>query len=75
LRFARGLFCNTVGEKVLAISPEAIDIFLEHHWPGNVRQLENIIKRAVGAGAEKIIEIAHLPREMRKLAMGNGGGL
>ena len=69
------IYYNTIGEKVLAISPEVMDIFLEHHWPGNVRQLENIIKRAVGAGADKTIEIAHLPREMRKLAMGNGGDL
>ncbi len=69
------IYYNTVGEKVLAISPEVMDIFLEHHWPGNVGQLENIIKGAVGAGADKVIEIAHLPREMRKLAMGNGGGL
>ena len=69
------IYYNTIGEKVLAISPEVMDIFLEHHWPGNVGQLENIIKRAVGAGADKIIEITHLPREMRKLAMGNGGGL
>ena len=66
---------NTAGEKALTISPEVMDIFLEHHWPGNVRQLENTIKRAVSAGADKIIEITHLPREMRKLAMGNGGGL
>ena len=69
------VYYNAAGEKALAISPEVMDIFLEHHWPGNVRQLENIIKRAVGAGADKIIEIAHLPREMRKLAMGHGGGL
>lgn len=69
------IYYNTAGEKVPALSPEVMDVFLEYHWPGNVRQLENIIKRAVGAGADKIIEIAHLPREMRKLAMGNGGGL
>ena len=69
------MYYNAAGEKVLAISPEVMDIFLEHHWPGNVRQLENIIKGAVGAGADKIIEIAHLPREMRKLAKGNGEGL
>jgi DNA-binding NtrC family response regulator len=69
------IYCNAAGEKTLAISPEVIDIFLKHHWPGNVRQLENIIKEAIGAGADKIIEVAHLPREMRKLANGNGGDL
>ena len=69
------IYYNAAGEKALAISPEVMDIFLEHHWPGNVRQLEKIIKGAVDAGADKIIEIAHLPREMRKLAKGNGGDL
>jgi DNA-binding NtrC family response regulator len=69
------IYYNTAGENVLAISPEVMDIFLEHHWPGNIRQLENIIKGAVGAGAHKIIEIAHLPREMRKLAKDNVGDL
>ncbi|MBL7224507.1 MAG: sigma-54-dependent Fis family transcriptional regulator [Desulfobacteraceae bacterium] len=69
------IYCNAAGEKALTISPEVMDIFLKHHWPGNVRQLENIIKGAIGAGVDKIIEVAHLPREMRKLAKGNGGEL
>ncbi len=66
---------NAGGEKALAISPEVMDIFLEHHWPGNVRQLENVIKGAVDAGADKMIGTAHLPQEMRKLAKGNGRDL
>ena len=66
---------NAAGEKVLTISPEVMDIFLKHHWPGNVRQLENVLKEAIGAGVDKIIEVAHLPREMRKLAKGNGEDL
>ena len=69
------IYCNAAGEKALTVSPEVMDVFLEYHWPGNVRQLENLIKRAIGAGAEKMIEVAHLPREMRKLAMENVGGL
>ena len=69
------IYCNAAGEKALTVSPEVMDVFWEYHWPGNVRQLENLIKRAIGAGAEKMIEVAHLPREMRKLAMENVGGL
>ena len=69
------IYCNAAGEKALTVSPEVMDVFLEYHWPGNVRQLENLIKRAIGAGAEKMIGVAHLPREMRKLAMENVGGL
>ena len=69
------IYCNAAGKKALTISPEVLDIFLGYHWPGNVKQLENIIKEAIGAGVDKIIEAAHLPREMRKLAKGNGGDL
>ena len=69
------IHCNAVSEKVLTVSPEVMDVFLEYHWPGNVGQLENIVKRAIGAGAEKIIEVGHLPREMRKLAMENAEDL
>ena len=31
----------------LEIAPDALKLLEEHHWPGNVRQLENVIERAV----------------------------
>ena len=65
---------NAGGRNTPAISPEVMDVFLEYHWPGNVKQLENIIKESIGAGVDGIIKVAHLPREMRKFGMGNGGG-
>ena len=34
------------------ISAELANLFLEHEWPGNVRQLENMIKRMVVLGSE-----------------------
>ena len=69
------IHCNAAGEKALTVSPEVMDVFLEYHWPGNVRHLENIIKGAIGAGADKIIEVAHLSGEMRKLAVEKLGEL
>ena len=69
------IYGNGACEKALTLSPEVMDIFLAYHWPGNVMQLENIIKKAIGAGAEKTIEVVHLPRQMRKLAMKNVGDL
>ncbi len=29
-----------------AISPEAMELLLQHRWPGNIRELENAIERA-----------------------------
>ena len=31
----------------LTIQSEAYDALLRYHWPGNVRQLQNVIERAV----------------------------
>lgn len=34
-------------KKILGISPDAMECFLQHAWPGNIRELENAIARAV----------------------------
>ncbi|HEV8551570.1 MAG TPA: sigma-54 dependent transcriptional regulator [Polyangiaceae bacterium] len=34
-------------KNVTGIEPEALDVLLEHPWPGNIRELENVIERAV----------------------------
>jgi two-component system response regulator AtoC len=43
------------------ISGETMQLFMEHDWPGNIRELENLIKRAVVLGGEAAIrkEIQH----------------
>ena len=43
------------------ISPEVIDIFMEHSWPGNVRELENLIERLVVITAGDVITVDDLP--------------
>jgi two-component system response regulator AtoC len=44
------------------IGPETMRLFMEHEWPGNIRELENLIKRAVVLGGEAAVrkELAHL---------------
>ena len=54
------------GSKVLAVSPEVMDIFLDYHWPGNVGELESMIKKAFWAGVDKVIEVSDLPSEISK---------
>jgi two-component system, NtrC family, response regulator AtoC len=38
------------------ITPETMRLFMEHDWPGNIRELENLIKRAVVLGTESTIK-------------------
>ncbi|MBW1850241.1 MAG: sigma-54-dependent Fis family transcriptional regulator [Deltaproteobacteria bacterium] len=52
-------------KKIGCISPEAMDILLDYHWPGNVIQLGNVIERAFAMGMDGIIEPSDLPPEIR----------
>jgi two-component system response regulator PilR (NtrC family) len=44
-----------------SLSPEATDVLLDFHWPGNVRQLRNVLEQAVIDSASPIItaELLH----------------
>jgi Nif-specific regulatory protein len=49
-------------DKPILISSEASRLLIAYEWPGNIRELENIIERAaVLCGGEGVIEARHLP--------------
>ena len=50
---------------VRAISPEALTALAEYSWPGNVRQVENVIERLVVTGRREVIHIDDLSPEIR----------
>jgi transcriptional regulator with PAS, ATPase and Fis domain len=50
---------------VRAISPEAVAALAEYSWPGNVRQVENVIERLVVTGRREVIHIDDLSPEIR----------
>jgi DNA-binding NtrC family response regulator len=48
------------------ISQAAMRILMAHPWPGNVRQLENVIERAIALGSgRKELSVTDLPNEFR----------
>jgi two-component system response regulator HydG len=57
--------CNRLFSKaVIGFSDEASNALKSYHWPGNVRQLENVIKRAFVLVQGPIIQLQHLPPEL-----------
>lgn len=50
------------------IDPEAIDILQKYSWPGNIRELENIIERAIILADEDSISIEHIPPNIISVA-------
>jgi two-component system response regulator AtoC len=58
------LFNHEFRKNVLSLSPEAEKIFLEYNWPGNIRELRNVIERAMILENEESILPEHLPIEL-----------
>jgi two-component system response regulator AtoC len=54
-------FNERLGRKLLGISDEAMDALLRHPWPGNIRELENLMERVVLLCDGDRIEPADLP--------------
>ena len=45
-------------------SQEALDCFVEYHWPGNIRELKNLVENLVVSVMDDMIDIYHLPGHM-----------
>jgi len=56
---------KAMNKKITGISNDALNHFLNYHWPGNVRQLESVIERAVIMTDGYRIEEDALPFEIR----------
>src|ERR1700683_1787117 len=48
-----------------SLSPRTLRILLEHGWPGNIRELENVVKKIIALGDEQLAvsELASAPAE------------
>jgi DNA-binding NtrC family response regulator len=55
---------KSLGRNVRRISPEAQHLLLAYSWPGNIRELKNVIERAMILSSNDEILPAHLPYEI-----------
>lgn len=53
-------FNAQMGRRIESISPEAEKLLLNYRWPGNIRELRNVIERAVVLNSGNSIEAKHL---------------
>jgi PAS domain S-box-containing protein len=63
-------FNRLQGKDVVGVSDEVLARLMEHEYPGNVRELENIIEHAFVLCRGALIELAHLPPQLRGDAVG-----
>ena len=50
-----------IGKEVKGVNPETLAILEHYHWPGNIRELENVIERAIVLGSADTLEPEALP--------------
>ncbi len=55
------------GNQIAGISPRAVDALKAHSWPGNIRELRHTIERAMLFCDEDILDVGHLPPDLRSL--------
>ncbi|GIW92330.1 MAG: sigma-54-dependent Fis family transcriptional regulator [Pirellulaceae bacterium] len=53
--------CQEVGKPVKNVSAEALALLENYAWPGNIRELQNVLERAVLLGKGSQIEVSDLP--------------
>jgi two-component system response regulator PilR (NtrC family) len=69
-------FAREIGNDVREIDPAALSVLERYHFPGNVRELENVIERAVTLSHGSTITVDSLPQSvMRRPEPIVGGGM
>jgi transcriptional regulator with GAF, ATPase, and Fis domain len=56
------------GKLVTHIDPEAVEALVAYDWPGNIRELENVLERAVVLADGPAVMVDDLPQELRQPA-------
>jgi len=66
-------FAEKNGKTIRGLTPEAREILLRYDYPGNVRELENIVERAVVLTRDDVIGSGDLPLTVQEPEIAEGG--
>lgn len=66
-------FSQEYKRPVRRISTPAIDLLLQYHWPGNIRELKNVMERAVLVCDDATLRTHHLPASLQSAESSRSG--
>ncbi|MFI4994760.1 MAG: sigma-54-dependent transcriptional regulator [Hyphomicrobiales bacterium] len=55
---------ETIGKRIVGVTPAALAAMTNYHWPGNIRELQNCVERAVIVARASTIDVPDLPRDL-----------
>ena len=67
-----GKYCKLMKKDIKGFNAEALETLLLYHWPGNIRELENAIQRAVALTEDSIIKPDELNLRLQPLGLYKG---
>jgi DNA-binding NtrC family response regulator len=56
-----------MGMNIQDVTPRAMQALMAHDWPGNIRELRNVIERAMLFCDDACLDLPHLPAEISGL--------
>lgn len=62
--FMESLCLKLKKEPIIKVDREIWEIFNQYDWPGNVREMQNVMERIVNVCNDVIVTVAHLPEEL-----------
>lgn len=66
---------DQAGLSSVSVAPDVLALLLEHEWPGNIRELENAVERAIGVCNGTVLNMSHfewlLPKRRSGMAAAN----
>jgi len=65
-------FNKKMGKKICEIPQDVLGVLMGYDWPGNIRELENVIEREVVLATEDTIEVSHLPDKLLEAHIDSG---
>ena len=67
------LYAQRSGKEVVQIDDDALVLLKSYSWPGNIRQLENVMERAVVVAESNTVTVEDIPPELRNGVDGTNG--
>ena len=56
-----------------SFAPAALKLLMDYDWPGNIRELENVVERGVVLSTQELLEVDLLPETIRTQGLGPAG--
>jgi two-component system nitrogen regulation response regulator GlnG len=59
------IYSRELGKDIQGVTPEALELFLKYPWPGNIRELQNVLKQTLLRSVGNAVIPEFLPESMR----------